>query len=71
VGKKTTEGKILDNQAEVTAYILDEAKIAIVPFYCFGAAKKSNWYRLSVGTCKTEEINEMLAMLKHALIKLS
>jgi aspartate aminotransferase len=71
VGKKTTEGKILDNQAEVTAYILDEAKIAIVPFYCFGAAKNSNWYRLSVGTCKTEEINEMLAMLKQALTKLS
>lgn len=71
VGKKTTEGKILDNQAEVTAYILDEAKIAIVPFYCFGASKNSNWYRLSVGTCKTEEIHEMLAMLKQALLKLS
>lgn len=71
VGKTTAAGKVLNSQAEVTAYILDEAKIAVVPFYCFGASKNSNWYRLSVGTCKTEEINEMLAMLKQALIKLS
>jgi aspartate aminotransferase len=70
-GKKTTEGKVLENQSEVTAYILDEAKIAIVPFYAFGAPKSSNWYRLSVGTCKTEEIDEMLAILKAALTKLS
>jgi aspartate aminotransferase len=70
-GKKTARGKILENQSEVTAYILDEAKIAIVPFYAFGAPKSSNWYRLSVGTCKTEEIDEMLAMMKAALTKLS
>jgi aspartate aminotransferase len=69
-GKKTAEGKVLQDQSEVTAYILDEAKIAIVPFYCFGASKNSNWYRLSVGTCKVEEIDEMLAMLKNALVKL-
>jgi aspartate aminotransferase len=70
-GKKTAGGKVLENQSKVTAYILDEAKIAIVPFYAFGAPKNSNWYRLSVGTCKTEEIDEMLAMLKAALTKLS
>jgi aspartate aminotransferase len=71
VGKKTADGKILEAQAEVTAYILNEAKIAIVPFYAFGAAKSSNWYRLSVGTCKTDEIDEMLKMLKVALTKLT
>lgn len=71
LGKKTTEGEILATQTEVTAYILDEAKIAIVPFYAFGASKNSNWYRLSVGTCKTEEIDEMLEQLRTALIKLN
>ncbi len=70
VGKKNADGKILETQSDVTAYILNEAKIAIVPFYAFGAAKSSNWYRLSVGTCKTDEIDEMLKMLKTALIKL-
>lgn len=70
-GKKTTADKVLQNQSDVTEYILNEGKIAIVPFNCFGADKNSNWYRLSVGTCKTEEIDEMLKMLKTALTKLN
>jgi aspartate aminotransferase len=70
VGKKTADGKILAQQSDVTAYLLDEAKLALVPFYCFGAPKDSNWYRLSVGTCKKEEIGEMIGMLKRALLLL-
>ena len=71
VGKKTADGKILEKQNDVTAYILNEAKIAIVPFYAFGAPKSSNWYRLSVGTCKIDEIDGMLEQLKNALSDLS
>jgi aspartate aminotransferase len=71
LGKKTAEEKILENQADVTTYILDEAKLAVVPFHAFGASNNSSWYRLSVGTCKKEEIDEMLVMLKAALDKLS
>ena len=69
--KKTADGKLLVNQADVTAYVLDEARLAIVPFYCFGSNVESSWYRLSVGTCKKEEINEMLGALKVALQKLN
>jgi len=70
-GKKTFDGKIMASQSDVTSYILDEAKLAVVPFYAFGASKSSDWYRLSVGTCKKEEIPEMLEKLKAALNKLS
>ena len=69
-GKKTESGQELSTQADVTSYILNEAKLAVVPFYAFGASKDSNWYRLSVGTCKKEEIPEMLEKLKNALKKL-
>ena len=69
-GKKTADGKILDTQAAVTEYLLNEAKLALVPFYAFGASKSSAWYRLSVGTCKKEEIDEMLGKLKAALLNL-
>ena len=71
VSKKTAEGKLLASQADVTSYILDEAGLAVVPFYAFGAGRDSSWYRLSVGTCKKEEIDEMLGALKSALLKLS
>jgi len=70
VGKSTEEGKLLADQGAVTAYILNEAKLAVVPFYAFGASRSSTWYRLSIGTCKKEEINEMLNKLKEALKKL-
>ena len=70
VGKTTEDGSILENQSDVTDYLLSEAKLAIVPFYAFGAERSSPWYRLSVGTCKKEEIDEMLSKLKIALTKL-
>ena len=70
VGKETADGKILKSQSDVTDYVLNEAKLAVVPFYAFGASVNSSWYRLSVGTCKKEEIDEMLATLKDALSKL-
>ncbi|MEO6914682.1 MAG: aminotransferase class I/II-fold pyridoxal phosphate-dependent enzyme [Chitinophagaceae bacterium] len=70
VNRKTSEGIILDKQDDVTAYLLNEAGLAIVPFYCFGNDRNSPWYRLSVGTCKIEEIGEMISQLKSALQKL-
>ena len=70
-GKKTPDGKKLESQTDVTAYVLNEAKLAVVPFYAFGASRQSPWYRLSVGTCKKEEIDEMIGKLKDALKRLS
>jgi aspartate aminotransferase len=67
---KTANGKALKSQAEVTEYLLSEAKLAVVPFYAFGASANSAWYRLSVGTCKTEDIEPFLANLKKALLAL-
>lgn len=65
--KTTKNGDFLSTQSEVTSYILDKAKLAVVPFYAFGAPKDSDWYRLSVGTCKKEEIPSMLKQLQQAL----
>ena len=70
VGKKTIEGVLLKTQNDVTAYVLNEAGLAVVPFYAFGASHDSPWYRLSVGTCKKDEINEMINSLRAALSKL-
>jgi aspartate aminotransferase len=71
VGKQTSEGEKLSSQADVTAYVLNNAGLAVVPFYAFGTTRNSPWYRLSVGTCKKEEISEMIGKLKEALSALS
>jgi aspartate aminotransferase len=70
-GKTTADGKLLEKQADVTAYLLNEAKLAIVPFSAFGSTHSSPWYRLSVGTVKIEELHEMFGKFKEALKKLS
>ena len=70
MGKKEESGKILLNQADVTSYILSNAKLAVVPFSAFGGSANNPWYRLSVGTCIKEEIPEMLKQLETALSKL-
>jgi aspartate aminotransferase len=70
-GKRTKEGTLLKDQADVTSYLLNEAKLAVVPFSAFGASKNSPWYRLSVGTCQLEDIPEMLRKLRDAMGHLS
>ena len=66
---KSISGKILRTQADVTDFILNEAKLALVPFNCFGAKENNSWYRLSVGCCKKEEIDDMIRKLRKALDK--
>lgn len=70
-GQKTTNGNALATTKDITKYLLDEAKLAIVPFSAFGASVDSSWYRLSVGTCKLEDVDGAIASLKSALSKLS
>lgn len=70
-GQHTPEGNVLSTTKDVTRYILDEAKIAIVPFYAFGASPDSSWYRLSVGTCKMEDVAGIISNLEQALRKLN
>ncbi len=69
-GKKRKDGSLIRGTDDITAYILNEAHLAIVPFSAFGASKESTWYRLSVGTCRKEQIPQVFERLKTALSQL-
>ncbi len=69
-GKITPQGKRLESTADTTKYILDEAGVALVPFYAFGSPQNSPWYRLSVGTSSSEEIPEVIQALRASILKL-
>jgi aspartate aminotransferase len=71
VGKKPGSGEVLRHQREVTSFLLNEGGLAVVPFSAFGAPVTSPWYRLSVGTCRLEDIPEMFLKLRGALEKLA
>ena len=57
----------VNTTADITKYLLEEAKVAIVPFYAFGASDNSNWYRISVGNCDLEDVNSIINNLRFAL----
>lgn len=70
-GMKTEEGIVLATTKDITKYLLEEAHVAIVPFYAFGDDENSTWYRLSVGTCRMEEVEMVIESLRRTLAKLS
>jgi len=71
IGKRTKSGAELASTSDVTQYLLNEAKIALVPFYAFGAERNSPWYRLSIGTSSMADIDRFFENLQSALSKLS
>ena len=70
IGLKTRSGDEIKSVRDITKYLLNEASIAIVPFYAFGVSENSNWFRLSVGTLKEEDIYSILIDVKLAIDKL-
>lgn len=71
IGKTLKDGTTISTTADITKFLLEEAKIALVPFNAFGSSADSTWYRLSVGTTSKENIKEILTQLKSALQQLS
>ena len=70
-GRTTADGKQINSTEDITSYLLNECGIALVPFYAFGSSHDSTWYRLSVGTCKLNEIKDSISKLRVGLEKLS
>lgn len=70
IGKKTPQGEVLENSADVNFYLIREAQAALVPFSAFGNDPKMTWFRASVGACTLQDINEMIPRIKQALLKL-
>jgi aspartate aminotransferase len=66
-GAETKAGKRLEKQEDVTDYILNEAKIALVPFGFFGADRESCWYRISVGCSVVDDLDHVLQQLRQSL----
>jgi len=71
IGRKTPGGKVLQSNEEIRKYLLESARLAIVPFQAFGSKENTGWFRLSVGAVSTDEIGSMLPRLRNALEALS
>ena len=70
IGKKKEDGSVIENTAQITDFILNEAKLGIVPFYSFGTERDSVWYRVSVGTADLKKIDAIFELIESGLNKL-
>lgn len=70
VGGICADGTMLSSHKAVHQYLLDAAKVAIVPFSSFGTDPDTPWYRISVGTCRKEDIPVIISGLRRALSEL-
>lgn len=70
LGKTLPNGRVVRSNEEIRKYLLETARIAVVPFQAFGSWEESGWFRLSVGAVSMEEIEQALPRLREALADL-
>jgi aspartate aminotransferase len=67
-GKTTPDGQRLENNEDVRRYLLDAARVGVVPFQAFGVgASGEGWFRLSVGAVGEQTIVDALPRIAEAL----
>lgn len=71
LGAVKENGQKINTVEDAFSYILNEAGIALVPFYAFGASPDMPWFRLSIGTTRNEDIAIINDRLEKALDKLT
>lgn len=64
-------GKLIETSEDITMFLIDQAKVAMVPFSAFGTSKKSPWFRISIGTLDINDIPNIINNLKNSLTLLN
>lgn len=67
MGKELPNGDVIKTTEDITTFLLNNAQLAVVPFTAFGCPNGTDWYRISVGTLKENDIPELLQKLEIAL----
>jgi aspartate aminotransferase len=70
IGKIRKNRNTIQTTADITRFLLEEAKLAIVSFTAFGCEKGTDWFRISIGTLKESEIDGLLRKLESAFSEL-
>jgi aspartate aminotransferase len=70
-GLRTPSGQTLRGSEDTRRYLLDAARIGVVPFRAFGVEEDEGWFRLSVGAVSLAEIDAALPRVAAALGELS
>lgn len=71
VGTKTRSGKMLNTVEDISVYLLECAKVALVPFYVFGSDVDCPWFRISVGRCSIDDAKAAASSIRRSVEELT
>lgn len=67
LGRTTAQGKPLNNAADITHHLIDQAGVGMVPFSAFGCSPRTDWFRLSVGTTRMDMVPAVITGIRKAI----
>lgn len=70
IGRKTAQGTSLNDAADVTYYLIKEGGVGLIPFFAFGNSTDSDWFRVSVGTTRMSDVDNVFNGLRKAIAAL-
>ncbi len=70
LGYKTAEGRVLTTTENLRSYLLEDARVGLVPFQAFGVKDNTDWFRMSLGAIPDADIDTSLVSLERSLRKL-
>ena len=65
-GRGSSDERVLQTNEDIRRYLLDTARVGIVPFDAFGSSEPG-WFRMSVGALSPDAIDALLGRLEAAL----
>jgi len=66
---KSVDGQVLSTNEDIRRYLLEEARMAVVPFRAFGLEGENGWFRMSIGAVGVEALAAGLDRLEAAVRK--
>lgn len=66
-GQRTPEGQVIRSNDDVRRYVLNRARIGMIPFQAFGVPAEEGWFRMSVGAVSEDDIAQAMPRLEEAL----
>ncbi len=70
IGRQLPSGATLETNEDIRTYLLQEARLAVVPFRAFGLDGEHGWFRTSVGAVGVAELQEAMDRLEAAVRRL-
>lgn len=69
-GMQMPNGMRIQTVHDITQVLLTEAHLAVVPFTAFGCAADTDWFRISVGTLREEDVPAILTEIERVCLLL-